>query len=42
MRIRGVTRMKPKKKKLALPLRKWTINAVTRVKESDKNISGHA
>jgi hypothetical protein len=29
-------RMKPKKKKLALPRRQWTINPVTRVKESDK------
>jgi hypothetical protein len=27
---------KPKKKKLALPRRKWTINPVTRVKGSDK------
>jgi hypothetical protein len=29
-------RKKPQKKKLALPRRQWTINPVTRVKESDK------
>jgi hypothetical protein len=31
--------MKPKKKKLALPRRTWTINPLTRVKESDKKYS---
>ncbi|MEP6664291.1 MAG: hypothetical protein ABJC04_11575 [Verrucomicrobiota bacterium] len=31
--------MKPKKKKVALPRRKWQINPVTRVKESDKKYS---
>jgi hypothetical protein len=31
--------MKPKKKKLALPRRKWTINPATRVKESDTKYS---
>jgi hypothetical protein len=29
-------RKKPQKKKLALPRRQWTINPVTRVKQSDK------
>jgi hypothetical protein len=32
----GCMRTKPKKKKLALPRRQWTINPITRVKESDK------
>jgi hypothetical protein len=31
--------MKAKKKKLALPRRQWTINPVTRVKESGKKYS---
>jgi len=30
---------KPEKKKLALPRQQWTINPVTRVKESDKKYS---
>ncbi len=31
--------MKPVKKKLALPRRNWTINPVTRVKDSAKKYS---
>jgi hypothetical protein len=40
--ICGLKTMKPKKKKLALPRRKWTINPVMRVKEPDKSMRGRA
>jgi hypothetical protein len=35
----GISHMKAKKKKMALPRRQWKINPVTRVKESAKKYS---